>query len=274
MVYLVDDPLLEDYQPDLYVSIFKQVCETVNPTAIVMGNTLMAIDLAPRISFYLNAGLVTDCVGFEFKKGEVLATKPVFSSNIIAVYAFDSKPYMVTLRSKSEEPAVRGDLAKGEIVFFEATIDSSLIRTPIIKKVVEKEEWARIDNAEMIVAGGRGIGSAEGFAQLSKLAEVIGAALGASRPPCDLGWVPSKLQIGQTGTIVKPSVYFAIGISGSTAHLAGMLGSKTIVAINKDADATIFRVANYGVVEKYEEVLPAFIAEVKEILEERKRLKI
>lgn len=270
MIYVVDNPLLEDYQPDLYVSIFKQVCETVSPMVMVMGNTLIAIDLAPRIAFSLNAGLVTDCVGVECKEGELLVTKPVFSSNIMAVYAFESNPCMVTLRSKSEDPALRGDVAKGEIVPFEAIIDSSLMRTQMIKKVVEREEWLRIENAEMIVAGGRGIGSAEGFAQLSTLSELLGAALGASRPPCDLGWIPSKLQIGQTGTIVKPSVYIAVGISGATAHLTGMLGSKTIVAINKDADATIFKVANYGVVGKYEEVLPAFIETVKEISEEQK----
>ena len=270
MIYVVDNPLLENYQPDLYVSIFKQVCEKINPMAMVMGNTLIAIDLAPRIAFSLNAGLVTDCVGVECKEGKLLVAKPVFSSNIMAVYGFESKPYMVTLRSKSEDPALRGDVAKGEVVFFEAAIDSSLIKTPMLKKVVEKEEWARIENAEMIVAGGRGIGSAEGFAQLSKLAEAMGAALAASRPPCDLGWVPSKLQVGQTGTIVKPSVYIAVGISGATAHLAGMLGSKTIVAINKDADATIFKVANYGIVGKYEEVLPAFTDAVKKIFEEQK----
>jgi len=266
IVYTVDNPMLEHYQPDCYVMTFKQIYEKVTPEVIIMGDTLTSIDLAPRLAFSFGAGLVTDCVGIIFDSGDVRFIKPVYSSNIMAEFSLASKPYMVTIRSRSSEPACRSDTAKGEIIPFDISLDASLMKTEVIERIEAEDEGPKLANANVVVAGGRGIGGTEGFEQLLDLARVLGGAIGASRPPCDLGWVPSKAQVGQTGTIVGPSVYIAVGISGSTQHIAGISGSKVIVAINRDASANIFKIADFGVVGNYEEVVPAFKDSLKEIL--------
>ena len=257
-IYKVDRPILKEYQPDYYVAVFKQVYEKLMPKAIVMGNTLTSIDLAPRIAFSLNVGLVTDCVSIEFDSGEVQFIKPVYSSNIMATFTLASEPYVVTMRSKAEKPAESGNEPNGQIIPVDVEIDENIKRVRAIKRFAVKEKGPQLANADVVVAGGRGIGGPEGFEQLSELARILGGALGASRPPCDLGWVDPNYQVGLTGAIIAPSVYIAVGISGSTQHIAGILGTDTIVAINKDPDANIFNIADYGVVGDYREVLPAF----------------
>jgi len=265
-VYVVDHPMLDVYRPEAYLSAFTQVHDTITPKAIVMGDTLTSIDLAPRIAFSLNTGLVTDCVGVECTSGEVWFIKPVYSGNIMAAYAFTTEPLMATMRSRVQEPAERRNEVCAEIIALDVNIDPSAITMESIKRILEKDEGPRLAHAEIIVSGGRGIGGAEGFRLLSELCTVLHAALGASRPPCDLGWVHPKAQVGQTGEKVGPSVYVAVGISGATQHIAGMSGSKTVVAINKDPQAAIFRAADYGVVGKYEEVVPAFKEALSHIL--------
>jgi electron transfer flavoprotein alpha subunit len=241
------------------------VCEQVKPKAILMGDTLLSLDLAPRVAFALNTGLLTDCVAIEGAGSQVEFVKPVYSSNVMAAYTFASEPCMVTLRSRVEEAATRQDEASGNITSVEVDLDVSAAATEVMERVVEEEEGIKLTDAEIIVSGGRGIGSAEGFEQLAQLAEVLGGAVGASRPPCDLGWAPSKAQVGQTGEKVAPSLYIAAGISGATQHIAGMQSSKKIVAINKDPKANIFRIADYGVVGECEEVVPALKEAITEI---------
>jgi electron transfer flavoprotein alpha subunit len=148
----------------------------------------------------------------------------------------------------------------------DAGLDASAIRTKVLDKVVEEVAGIKIEDAEVVVAGGRGIGSAEGFAQLDELAKLFKGAVGASRPPCDNGWVPDTVQVGLTGKIIAPELYIAVAISGSSQHLSGCSGSKTIVAINKDAEANIFRHARFGVVGDWKKVLPAFSEKLKELL--------
>jgi len=257
-VLLVDHPDLEDYHPELYVSAFLQVCEKVKPRAILMGDTLTSIDMAPRVAFALNTGLVTDCVAIEVDKPHVSFIKPVYSGNVMAAYTFASEPYIVTLRSRAGEAARRRHGAHADVTSVEVELDVPAVATEVMQRVIEEDEGIKLTEADIIVSGGRGIGSPEGFEQLAQLAEVLGAAVGASRPPCDLGWVPSKTQVGQTGEKVAPSLYIAAGISGATQHIAGMQSSKKIVAINRDRKANIFRIADYGVVGDCEEVVPAF----------------
>ena len=265
-VLLVDHPDLEDYQPELYVSAFLQVCDRVKPKAILMGDTLLSLDLAPRIAFSLNRGLITDCVGIESGQGEVCFVKPVYSSNVMAAYAFAAEPYIVTLRSRVEEAAARQNTADADVTPVAVELDVSALKTEVIQRVVEMEAGIKLADADIIVSGGRGVGGPEGFDQLAQLAEALNAAVGASRPPCDLGWAPSKAQVGQTGEKVAPSLYIAVGISGATQHIAGMYSSRKIVAINKDPKANIFRIADYGVVGTCEEVVPAFKEAVSEVL--------
>jgi len=262
-VYVADDPRLDVYHPDYYLAAFRTACKEIRPTTILMGHTLQAIDCAPRLAFDLDAVLVTDCTGLKIDAGEILYLKPVFSSHILAGYAADP-PVIITIRSKSFEAAVRGESRQGKVVPIPLQLDQVTIRTPVTSRVVHEREGIKIEDAEVIVAGGRGIGSAEGFEKLAELAHTIGAAVGASRPPIDMGWVSADAQIGQTGTIVAPNVYFAIGISGAMQHLAGMSRSKKIIAINKDKEASIFKVADYGAVGTYEEIVPALTQAFRE----------
>ena len=266
IVYSVDNTMLKEYQPEYYLSAFERAYKEATPKVIIMGYTLISIDLLPRIAFRLKAGLIMDCVGIGFDSGELIFTKPVYSSNVMAEFKLANEPYMVSMRSRVEEVAERSDEAKGELVILDVEIDTSMRKIEVIERVEEKGEGPKLENADIIVAGGRGIGGSEGFEELLEVTKLLGGALGASRPPCDLGWINTNTQIGLTGTIVGPSVYIAVGISGSTQHMAGMSGAKVIVAINMDRDANIFKVANYGVVGNYEEVIPGFKGAIEEIL--------
>jgi electron transfer flavoprotein alpha subunit len=163
-------------------------------------------------------------------------------------------------------PLERDDSRQGEVITIEAEIDPSAIRTKVVEKVPGEVEGIKLEEAEVIVSGGRGIGGADGFKQLEELAKILNGAMGASRPPCDNGWVSDSLQIGLTGKIVAPNLYIAVGISGASQHIAGCSGAKNIVAINKDPEANIFRQARFGVVGDWREVLPAFAHKVKELL--------
>jgi electron transfer flavoprotein alpha subunit len=265
-VLLVDHPALEGYQAELYLSAFLQVWERHKPKAILTGDTLTSVDLAPRIAFSLDAGLVTDCVAIRADAPGVCFIKPVYSSNVMAAYAFIFEPWIVTLRPRVEEAAPKADPGRSRVTPVEVELDLSATKTEVIQRVIEGDEGIKLAEAHIIVSGGRGMGGPEGFARLVELAKVLNAAVGASRPPCDLGWVPSQWQVGQTGAKVAPSVYIAAGISGATQHVAGMQSSKKIIAINRDPKANIFRIADYGVVGACEEVLPAFREALAETL--------
>jgi electron transfer flavoprotein alpha subunit len=265
-VCTVDQPSLGAYHPETYLPVLLKAWEETKPKAIVLGETLLSLDLAPRVAFSLHTGLITDCVGFEIDKGYIHFLKPVYSSNVMAAYALSTEPYVVTMRSRAEDAAERQDDVVAEKITLDAEIEESSVTLEVVERVLEKEAGPRLASSNIIVSGGRGVGGAEGFAQLEELASLLNAAVGASRPPVDLGWAPSKAQVGQTGEKVGPSLYIAVGISGATQHIAGMAASKKIVAINKDSKANIFKVADYGVVGNQEEVVPAFREALKEIL--------
>lgn len=257
-IYVADSPGLRDYHPELYHRVLKNLYLKTKPQAVIFGNTLLGLDLAPRISFDLGAGLVTDCVGITIDEGRLTFVKPVYSGNVTAEYRVTSDAAIVTLRARTQEKADRQESGSGRIVPVPEMIDEGTVTLQVIQRVVNDNEGPQLENADIIIAGGRGIGSKEGFSILSDLAKNIGGTLGASRPPCDLGWVHSNAQVGQTGEIVRPSLYIAVGISGSTQHIVGMSGSKTIIAINKDSRAPIFDIADYGIVGNYEDIIPAF----------------
>jgi len=254
-VFTVDDPRLDIYRGEYFSAALKQVCALTGPSIVVIANTVDGVDLAPRLACLLEAGLVTDCVDVASENGVLSFIKPIYSGNVMAVYTAATDYFIITIRRRSFEALPKGSPA-GEIMPVAVDLDAVACMVNHVGQRIEEEAGIKIDAADRIVAGGRGIGKAEGFEQVRSLAETLGAAVGASRPPCDLGWASPKSQVGQTGQIVAPSLYIAIGISGSTQHLAGMLGSKTIVAINKDPQASIFKVANYGIVGNYEEIVP------------------
>ncbi|MFC1820551.1 electron transfer flavoprotein subunit alpha/FixB family protein, partial [Thermodesulfobacteriota bacterium] len=175
---------------------------------------------------------------------------------------------MAAVRPKSMSPSDRDDSRKGEVILMDEDIDQSQIRTKILETIVEESEGVKLEDAEIIVSGGRGIGSKEGFQQLEALAKLFkNATIGASRPACDAEWVSSKIQVGITGKIVAPKVYFAVGISGASQHITGCSGSDTIIAINSDEHAAIFKVSKFGLVGDWKTVLPAFTNKVSELFE-------
>jgi electron transfer flavoprotein alpha subunit len=265
---VIDDPLLKDYHTDSYVLVMEKMLNQIKPQILIMGQTDTGRDLAPRLAFKLGTTITMDCVDLAIdpQSKRLLQTKPVYGGNAHAIFVTDTDPQMVTIRTKAMTPLEPDASRKGEVIAIEAGLDASAIRTKVLDRVVEEVKGIKIEDAEVVVAGGRGIGSAEGFAQLEELAKMLKGAMGASRPPCDNGWVPDTLQVGLTGKIIAPELYIAIAISGSSQHLSGCSGSKNIIAINKDAEANIFRHARFGVVGDWKKVLPAFTEKVKQLM--------
>lgn len=267
-VYVVDDPLLKDYQTDSYVSVMEKVVGQVMPQVLLLGQTAIGRDLAPRLAFRLNTAASLGCLelAIDPESKLLLQTKPVYGGNAQAVFTCQSYPQIATVRAKAMTPLEPDKSRKGEVTTIDADLDPSAIRTKVLEKVAEKVEGIRLEDAEVIVGGGRGIGSAEGFTQLEELAKMLKGAVGATRPPCDNEWVPAGAQIGLTGKIVAPDLYIAVALSGSSQHMSGCSGSKTIVAINKDPEANIFREARFGVVGDWKKAIPAFTEKLKELL--------
>lgn len=267
-VYVVDDAQLKDYQTDAYLSVMEKVVEQASPQILIMGQTSIGRDLAPALAFRLKTAAALGCLDLAIDNStkKLLQTKPVYGGNAQAVFVTDAFPQIATVRAKAMTPLEPDSARKGEVVKVDAGLDPSKIRTKVLEKVAEKVEGIKLEDAEVIVCGGRGIGSIEGFAQLEELAKLLKGAVGATRPPCDNEWVPAGAQIGLTGKIVAPELYIAIALSGSSQHMSGCSGSKTIVAINKDPEANIFREARFGVVGDWKKALPAFTEKLKELL--------
>jgi electron transfer flavoprotein alpha subunit len=246
----------------------QKVVEKAAPQFLILGQNDIGRDLAPRLAFRLETTVTMDCVelAIDAVSKRLLRTKPVYGGNALAVFTGDTDPQIVTIRTKAMTPLEQDSSRQGEIVNVEAGIDASVMRTKVLERIEEEVAGIKLEDAEVVVAGGRGIGNPEGFSQLEELAKVLKGAVGASRPPCDNNWVPDTLQIGLTGKIIAPEVYIAVAISGSSQHLSGCSGSKNIIAINKDAEANIFRQARFGAVGDWKKVLPAFTAKLKELM--------
>lgn len=266
--YVVDDEILKVYQTDSYLTVMEKVINQVTPQVLILGQNDIGRDLAPSLAFKLGTTATLDCVDLAIDpdSNRLLQTKPVYGGNAQAVYTSNTDPQIVSIRTKAMTPLAPDTSRQGEIVNIDAGIDASVIRTKVVDTVVEDVAGIKIEDAEVVVAGGRGMGSAEAFAQLEELAKLLKGAVGASRPPCDNGWIADTVQIGLTGKIIAPELYIAIAISGSSQHLSGCSGSKNIIAINKDPEANIFRQARYGVVGDWKKVLPAFTEKIKELL--------
>ena len=267
-VYVVDDPKLKDYQTDAYTSVMEKVINQAMPQILLLGQTSIGRDLAPRLAFRLKTAASLGCLDLAIDSSSklLLQTKPVYGGNAQAVFTCETFPQIATVRAKTMEPLERDQSRKGETITVDASLEPSVIKTKVLEKVAEKVEGIRLEDAEVVVSGGRGIGSEEGFKQLEELARMLKGAVGATRPPCDNGWVPAGAQVGLTGKIIAPDLYIAIALSGSSQHTSGCSGSKTIVAINKDPEANIFREARFGVVGDWKKALPAFTEKLKELL--------
>lgn len=261
-VYIVGNEELDVYTTDAYSQCLRQVIDEVEPDAILMPHTAIGKDLAPRIAARLGLGLVSDVIDVQVDDDDVIFTRPVFSGK-----AFEKKkvvsgiPFATVRPNNIPVAEISGSI---EIVHFYAEIKE--LRT-IVKEVIRKTTGGvDLSEAKVVISGGRGVKSPEGFKQLQELADVLGGAVGASRGACDADYCDYSLQIGQTGKVVTPDLYIACGISGAIQHLAGMSNSKLIVAINKDPEAPIFQIADYGIVGDLFEVVPLLAEEFKKVL--------
>ena len=267
-VCTAEDPLLKEYQTDSYVAVMEQAVKDISPKVLLFGQNSVGRDLAPRLAFRLGVSLAPDCLELNIDPDTKLLqqTRPVYGGNARAVFTSDALPQIATVRQKAMTPLEPDASRKGEITPIAVALDPASIRTKVLETVKEEVTGVKLEDAEAIVSGGRGIGGPEGFKELEELAKALKGAVGASRPPCDNGWVPDTIQVGLTGKIVTPELYIAIGISGSSQHIAGCSGSKNIIAINRDPEANIFKEACIGAVGDWKQILPAFTEKVKELL--------
>ncbi|CAG7657862.1 electron transfer flavoprotein subunit alpha/FixB family protein [Paenibacillus allorhizosphaerae] len=268
-IYLIDHADLEHYNPEAYYQALSPLLGELSPCAVLLGHTSIGRDLAPMIAARLQAGQISDVIAIDRGDDGMLPrfVRPIYAGKAFeTIEAASDGPLVVTLRPNNVQPAApREEGPAAQIVSVPYTPSASL-RT-MVRDVVRKTS-GKVDltEAKIVVSGGRGVKSAEGFRPLEELADVIGAAVGASRGACDAGYCDYALQIGQTGKVVTPEVYIACGISGAIQHLAGMSQSRIIIAINKDPDAPIFQIADYGIVGDLFEVVPLLTAEFKKAL--------
>lgn len=267
-VYVADHPDLETYRSDLHVRVLEGINAQGTPAVILFGQDSTGRDLAPRLAARLGAGLAPDCVelALDPQSLRLLATRPIYGGNLRAILAMDHDPQIATLRPKVVEAAVRQEGREAEIVSLSVISDPATQKVKLIERVKEKAAGLRLEDAQIIVTGGRGIEDEDGVKIIEGLAEILGAAVGATRGSVDAGLFKGDQQVGLTGKMVAPRLYFAIGVSGSMQHLAGCGGSKNIIAINTDPNAPIFQRAAYGVVGDFRAVVPPLTAKLKEML--------
>ncbi len=267
IVYVADDPALKDFNDDSYAAVLTTLANQHKPEIILAGATAIGRSFFPKVAAALYTGLTADCtvLDIDAETGHLHQTRPAFGGNIMAtIVTPNHRPQMATVRHKVMKPSVRDDSRTGEIIPVSYNQSGSL-RTKVIRTVEELGETVNICEADIIVAGGRGLGSAKNFQLIEELAKVLGGAVAATRGAVDEGWIPYPHQVGQTGKTVCPKLYIACGISGAIQHVAGMQSSEVIVAINKDPDAPIFNVATYGIVGDVHEVVPIMIKKIREM---------
>jgi len=268
-VYVTENPLLEPYRTDPFACAAVNLIRKYKPEIVLFGATIQGRDFAGNVATALETGLTADCTGLEIdpETKYLKQTRPAFGGNIMATILDypNYRPQMSTVRPKVFPMPSRDDSRKGEVIREPLPMTEDQIRTKVLE-FIKGAEAVNLADAEIIVSGGRGIGSAENFKVIRELAGVLGAAVGASRAAVDAGWIPYEHQVGQTGRTVRPKIYFACGISGSIQHQAGMKTSDIIVAINKDPEAPIFKIATYGVVGDLFTILPMIQEEFKKRL--------
>jgi electron transfer flavoprotein alpha subunit len=267
-VIVVDGADFAEYTTEGYTYALEQLVNKYKPATILMGATINGRDLAPRLAARLKTGLSADCTGVDIDAatGTVAWTRPVYGGNSMATIEHpNARPQIGTVRASVFKRGEPDTARSAEIIKEDITLPAGTVRTTVIEKIAEVAEGIKLEDADVVVSGGRGVGSAENFALLKELADVMGGAVGASRAAVDAGWISHVAQVGQTGKTVSPKLYIACGISGAIQHLAGMTGSDTVIAINRDPDAPIFDVADYGIVGNLKDVVPALTAAIKKL---------
>jgi len=269
IVYLVQAPELAHYQDEPYSKVLVELIRKYKPEIVLCGATVIGRSLIARVAIRVNTGLTADCTGLDIDTDErlLLQTRPAFGGNIMAtIITPNHRPQMATVRHKVMKEAEAESGRKGVLIEEKYSPEILSSRTKFINLVEELEETVNLTEADIIVSGGRGVGGPQNFDIIKELALVLGGAVGASRSAVDADWIPYSHQVGQTGKTVCPKIYIACGISGQIQHLIGMQSSKIIVAINKDPDAPIFKIATYGIVGDLFQVVPALTKKFKQLL--------
>ncbi len=261
-VLVADDPALEHFTDDCYGNLLTDLIKKERPEIVLAGATAIGRSFIPRVATMVGAGLTADCTELDIRPedGALLQTRPAFGGNIMAtIVCPDTRPQMATVRPLVMKPLAADSARKGEIVKIAPAPELLKSRTRVIESVVGDEDQVNLAEAEIVVAGGRGLDKPEGFKLIRELASALGGAVAASRAAVDAGWIGYPHQVGQTGKTVAPKIYIACGISGAIQHLVGMQSADTIIAINRDPEAPIFKVATYGIVGDVFEIMPKLI---------------
>ncbi|MEW6128447.1 MAG: electron transfer flavoprotein subunit alpha/FixB family protein [Acidobacteriota bacterium] len=260
---IADQAALQEYQTENYLSALAEICKAKQPAAVLLSNDTYSQELAPRLAHRLGGSAGADGLALSVVDGKVRVTRSVYGGKAMASIELKKSPAVVWLRSRAFDTApARGTQAE----ISQATVElPAQLSATITERKVEAGDEARLEDAKIIVSGGRGLGGSEPFIELRKIADILGAQMGASRAACDSGWVPPSWQIGQTGKKVAPGLYIAVAIHGASQHLAGMSDSKCVAAINIDKDAPIFKHCRFGIVEDYRKVVPLLIERLKEL---------
>ena len=267
-VIVVEDPQLKFFRPEVYSSVLKKLVEKYHPEIILGSATSTGRSLLPKLAASLETGLTADCTGLNIdtERHILLQTRPAFGGNIMAtIICPDNRPQMATVRPRVMKPLDMDVGRKGDVVREEVTVSEKDIWTRVLEVVGDPTLQVNLQDAEIIVSGGRGLGGPENFKIIRELADALGGAVGSSRAAVDAGWIPYSHQVGQTGKTVCPKIYIACGISGQIQHLVGMQSSDIIIAINRDMYAPIFKVANYGIIGDLFEIVSVLTRRVKEI---------
>jgi electron transfer flavoprotein alpha subunit len=257
-IYLCDSALLGDYLTETYSSVLLDLMKKYLPNIALFPATKIGRDIAPRLAAKLETGLSADCIDLDIQDGNLIQTRSVYGGNyLVDIICPEARPQMVTVRPNVMDKAEIQEKNQPEVIEFSLGLDPNQLQTKLIERIATTVSDVKpIDEADVIVSGGRGIGSEENFKLIQELADVLNAAVGASRAAVDAGWISKSCQVGQSGTVVCPNIYIACGISGTTQHLVGMKSSKKIIAINKDPNAPIFDVCDYGIVGDFKVIVP------------------
>jgi len=262
-VWVCDHSTLADYRVEPYTNLLVKLVGDENPDLLLAPTSTRVRDVFSSAAVDLQAGVAMDATAIELKDGQAHVTRPVYAGKLLSTVVLKSdKPQLVSLRPRAFLAPAQTAGRSGDVVQVDPLLQEEAITTKVTEYIVE-EGQVRVDGAAIIVSGGRGVGGPEGFEPLRQLASVLGGAVGASRAAVDAGWIPYSHQVGQTGKVVSPDLYIAAGVSGAIQHLAGMRSAKLIVAINKDPEAPIFNLANYGVVGDLFTIVPSLTAEFK-----------
>lgn len=258
----------DEANPEVMTALLEAACRREKPAIVMLAHDDTGRDAGPRLAARLGAAAALDCVDIAFEVGGgIVVTRPVYGGRAAATWSCRvGAAVVVTMKPRSCPTAEPDDSHRGEVATLEAGAVAGAAKCEIVESGREEVKGPKLEDARVVVSGGGGMGGSEGFSMLQELAGLLGGAVGASRVPCDEGWAPKSMEIGQTGRVVGPDLYIAVGISGAPQHLAGCAESKKIVAVNKDPEAPIFRAADFGVVADYRQALPALIEKLKSIL--------